>query len=694
MQQNLLEVWNSSISEQVNKKKDEVIKKREAAGYVPLAEYVFEDFKKQLRDTNKDVEGFDTVEIEFIDREKFNADIAIKVPHLMKTYGIPTYTKEYIPQIISNLERSSFVKEHIEKITPTGIYINLLMKPGCFSCLINNVLVLGDRYGYSDKHRGESIVLDYSSPNMAKHLHAGHVRSTIIGEVLAKIYEATGYTVHRLNYLNDWGGMGAIMEAYLRLKDKNAWSLDLSGNDMLYQVYLIVRTAEKMSTNKSEFDKFLLGTDQNDVIKKLLGDFADFAEYKNKYVEFVEAGKERFRKLEDGGKDEFALWQKMREWSLSEFNKFYEILNIKHDYLLGESFYAKSGADLVKELLKTGGAVQFTQELADVEIKKAQLAFEAGTIKKAVLEKLLEEISHDIGAYVIMLPSGSRMVIMRADGATIYATRDLVSAKHRLETFIPSRLVYEVGQEQTEHFKHLFEAVLTLNLNKGANIGLEHVYHGFYVDAATGQKLSSREGAQNVVSLVEESIKYFRNKYEERSTGEKAQNFTDEEKEKNSKLLAVGSIAFNDIKQDKKFPIAFHKELDKNIRNFEESGGAYIMYSIARARSILRKSDKKVEDINIDTLDFSKLENVEISLIKKVAELPIVVRKAAETDNPATLAEHLLHIANDYNSYYENFDVLESGKLVYPHRLLISSAVATAMANGLKLCHAEAPERI
>jgi arginyl-tRNA synthetase len=688
---NLLDNFNSGIEAGVLTQKDVVLGEREKIGYVPLYDYSFEKFKNSIIEANKNIEGFEGVEIEFIDREQFKADVAIKVPHLMKTRGIPVYTKEFIPQIIANLEASDFFKEHIEKITPTGIYINLLMKPGFFLSLLNDALTLGDSYGLSDKHKGESIVLDYSSPNMAKHLHAGHVRSTLIGEVLAKIYEATGYTVHRLNYLNDWGGMGAIMEAYMRLSAKNALPKVADANDLLYQIYLLVRKAEKTGTSNTAEKIF---EEAKEELANLVGEFADFADYKNKYAEFLEAGRARFKNLEAGNAEEFLLWQKMRDWSLSEFNKFYEILNIKHDYLLGESFYSKSGADLVKEKLAGGMVVQFTKELADEEVRKSQLAFEAGTIKKTVLEKLLQEISHDIGAYVVMLPSGARMVVMRADGATIYATRDLVSAKHRLETFLPSRLVYEVGQEQTEHFKHLFEAVLALNLNKGAMVDLKHVYHGFYVDADTGQKLSSREGAQNVVSLVEESIKYFRNKYDERSTGERAQVFTEDEKEKNSRLLAIGSITFNDIKQDKKFPIQFHKELTKNIKNFEESGGAYIMYSIARARSILRKSDKKVSDIDIDSLDLTKLEQIEINLIKKVAELPRIILKAGDTDNPAVLAEYLLHLANEYNSYYENFEVLEAGKLAYPHRLLISSAVATAMANGLKLCHAEAPERI
>ncbi len=678
---NLLEKFNKQIEADILLKKSEVEKKREVFGYVSFCEYALEKIKKEIININKNVPGIANVEIEFIDRERFGADVAVKIPKMMREYGIPRYLDEIIPQLILGLEKLDKVK----RVEVKGIYVNILLNPIVFSFFIKDVLSLEGKYGMSDINKGKSIVLDYSSPNMAKHLHAGHVRSTMIGEVLAEIYEATGYTVHRLNYLNDWGGMGTLIEAYLRLKEKNILPKTDSENDMLDHIYQFVRRAEKFSTIHN-FEKIL--EEDRLWLVGVFGEFSDIGEYKIKYKEFKERANERFRNLENGKREEFDLWFMMRGWSMKEFNKFYELLKINHDYLLGESFYAKKGKEFIAEKIKTNEVVLFTEELALVEAKKAQLEFESETIKKTVLEKLLEEINNDIGAYVVMLPSGARLVIMRADGATIYATRDLTSIKHRLETFYPSRLVYEVGQEQTEHFKHIFEASLLMNMNEGSNIDFKHISHGFYVDAETGRKLSSREGAQNIISLIEESIKYFRSKYD------KKEDFSNEEKNDNAKKLAIGSIAFNDIKQDKRFPIKFYGSIEKNIKNFEESGGAYIMYSIARAKSILKKSDKKIEEINVEELDLSALELIEVGLLKKVASLPEIVLKAGETDNPAIVAEFLLNLANEYNSYYENHEVLLSGKLEYPHRLLITYAVAVALENGLNLCHADVPERI
>lgn len=694
MKVNLLEKFNDEIEEGILKKKIEVEKKREDLGYTSFSKYAIEKLKAKIIEANKEIDGIDGAEIEFIDREKFKADIAVNIPRLMRKFGIPRYTKEIIPKIVANLmiEVEPQSTHSFEKVEPVGIYINISFKKSLFSEFVKDVLELGKDFGKSDIFKGKKIVIDYSSPNMAKHLHTGHVRSTLIGEVLSEIYEAVGYTVHRLNFLNDWGGMGALIEAYHRLKKGNAIPKLDSENSVLDFIYQLVRRAEK-TAEYHNFEK--VEEEDRWELYKIVGEFTDHEDFVQKYSNFVDESKKRFRELENGEGEVFETWQMMRGWSMKEFEHFYDLLRIEHDYLIGESFYGKRAADFVKEKLKTGEVVLFTKELADIEIKKAQKEFlpagrqaKSGTMNTLVLERQIKEINNDIGAYVIMLPSGARFVIMRADGATIYATRDLTSIKHRVDVFDPTRLVYEVGEEQSLHFKLIFEAARAMNVNKGADVDMKHVSHGFYVNAETGQKLSSREGAQNVISLIDESIKYFRKKYDSKD------DFTDEEKDSNARKIAIGSIAFNEIKQDKRFPVLFYKELEKNIRAFEESGGAYIMYSIARAKSILRKSDKKIGDLKLNEIDFSLLENSEINLLKKVAGFPNIVLKAGKTDNPATLAEFLLHLANDYNGYYENFAVLEGGKLINPLRLFITDAVATVLSNGLNLCHAEVPERI
>lgn len=689
---NLLEKYNDELDAMILDTRQEVIKKREKLGYTPIFDYFFEKLKQKIIFSNKEIPHAETIEVEFISRERYSSDVAVKIPKLIKDFGTQKYIESIIPAIIFNLKGSDLFENEIEKIEAVGIYVNLKINIKYFIGIIDDVLKFEKNYGFSDVNKNKKIVLDYSSPNMAKHLHAGHVRSTIIGEVLAKIYEATGFTVHRLNYLNDWGGMGALIEAYIRSKENKPALEDKYDNDFLDNLYQLIRKAEKIyKSNNFEED---VKKERPDLLN-IIGEFSDHEDYKKKYDDFKNNANKRFIELENGSFEEFGVWKMMKDWSLREFNKFYDLLNIKHDYLIGESFYSKKGREFVAEKITTGEVIHFVGDVVDSKIKKLQSLFVSGSIKKTVLDKKIEEINNDVGAYVIMLPSGSRLVIMRSDGASIYATRDLVSIKHRIDTFSPNKLIYEVGQEQSEHFKNIFEATLFLKMNNDEKIDLKHISHGFYIDAETGQKLSSREGAQNIIHLIEESIKYFREKYNERAKQDKDPILlTEDEKDTSAKMLAVGSIAFNDIKQDKRFPISFHKNILENIKSFEESGGAYIMYSIARANSIIRKSDKKISDIETSSLDLSKMEIGEIELLKKVADLPRVVLRSSETDNPAYLAEYLLRLANDYNSYYENYDVLSSGKLEYPYRLFITHTVATALSNGMKICHAEAPERI
>ena len=686
MGKNLFEEFNREVELSITKEKDAVLRRYEDLPRFSLLGYEIEKLRCGIIDSCKSIPQVESAELEFVDREKFGADIAVKIPALLKEKGSAEYIKEWVPKIVSCLKSSKLTERGIfAEIKSVNIYVNILLSPEFFVEVVDEALQLKDNYGRSDVFAGQSVVLDYSSPNVAKHLHAGHIRSTIIGEVLAKIYEAGGYLVHRLNFVNDWGGMGAIIEAYKRLDSAGKLPKAKTKNAILYEVYLLVRKVESLVDEKMFC---VLSAEEKDGLFALLGGFADFSEFTEKKKLFKDAGDRRFHNLEKGEGEEFELWKEMREWSFYEFKNFYDQLGVRHDYTIGESFYSKRGEDLVLSLEKKGEVVLFDAKNAEREITLLKEKLDKKEISEDVFETLKKEITDDIGARVIPLENG-RLVVMRKDGRTIYATRDLASVKHRIDEFNPTRMVYEVGEEQSLHFKKLFEASRKLGFVVSGGTDFKHLSHGFYVDAETGKKLSSRAGASNVQMLIAESEKYFRRKYDEREN-----NFSDEEKDEVSKMLAVGSIAFNEIKQDKRFSIAFHKNMEDNIKIFEESGGAYIMYSVARARSILRKCEVSFEMLNVEARHFAELENAEWALIKKVADFPRMVIKSAETDNPAVLAGFLLTLAKDYNSYYENYQVLDGAKLLFPARLLITSAVATVLANGLKLCHAEAPERI
>lgn len=601
--------------------KRDVENRRESLGYESFGAYPLSRLEQAV--------DFHDVEIEFIDREKFGADVALRSPSLLKAHGAADYIKTKAPELAALLDASDLKKDGvIEAVQQKGIYVNVRLSDAYLFETLEMVLGLGARYGMSDVFKGLSAVIEYSSPNVAKHLHAGHVRSTIIGQVLSNIYEAAGYTVHRMNYVNDWGGMGFLLEGYSRWKDE--FPSDLPKNDLLYSIYMKYREMEKFVAEREEAS----------------------TEKGREYEDFMKSSRERFKRLEAGEPGEIELWEQMVGWSLEEFNEFYSLLGIYHDYLIGESYYAPKGDALVNDALAA---------------RKAEL--------------------HE-GAASVVLGEEERLVIRRSDDSSIYATRDLAGIKDRVEFFKPSVIAYEVGEEQTDYFSKIFRAARILGIvgEKENAVALKHISHGLYINADTKKKLSSREGASNVISLLQLAEAHFRGAYHKRP------EFTEEEKDSNAKLLAIGSIAFNDVKKDRRFPVEFKSNPLEIVKEFEEAGGAYVMYAAARARSIIRKAGGKVPEFT--AVAPTALEPIEISLIKRMNEFPRMIIRAVELDNPAVVAGYALELARDYNSYYESCAVMEAGELKYPYRLVITEAVAKVIDNALALCHARGPERI
>jgi arginyl-tRNA synthetase len=688
MENNLLDKLNTKIQDKILQTKLLVEKRREVAGYTPISSYFISQLKEKIISVNGSIPNIEGLDLDFINREMFGGDVAIKIPKLLKEKGSGVYIKEVVPQIVANLQKIVGKDEDFVQVEHKGIYVNILLNNKYLFENVWQVMKMKDKFGQSDVFKKKSVVVDYSSPNVAKHLHAGHIRSTIIGEVLCNIYESVGYTVHRLNYVNDWGGMGFFIEGYERWIDKIP--KQESKNAELYLIYQIFRRGEKISADELQFN--VLTPTASDELTNYFGVFSTFQDFKERFNEFKSAADKRFKNLEKGAEIEFSLWQKMREWSLEEFNKFYDMVGIRHDYLLGESFYAKRALDLVEDRLSTGEVVLFTEVMAEAEIEYLKSQFDSGDLTEERFNQLRDEVRDDVGACFVIFGKHKRLLVRKTNGATLYAVRDLAGIEHRVETFRPTKLVYETAEEQIEYFKNLFEAAGVLNLDQNHKIVMTHVAHGFYVDASTGKRLSSRAGAEGVVGLIQESVKHFRAKYDERASD--THQLTDAEMDFNAHKLAVGSITFNDIKQDKRFAINLDSDTAKSIKIFEESGGAYVMYSLARARSIIRKSDIKPEDAVVGLEDYKDMTEDEVGLAKKIAEFPRVLLRSVEDDNPATLANYLLTLANEYNTYYEKSKVLEDGKLLYSHRLLITTAVATVLANGLKICHAEAPQVI
>jgi arginyl-tRNA synthetase len=225
------------------------------------------------------------------------------------------------------------------------------------------------------------------------------------------------------------------------------------------------------------------------------------------YEGFVGAADERFQKLEEGDADEVALWRRMVEWSLADFQSFYTALGIDIDFVIGESFYLDAGNSVVDEAIDTGTAFELTKQRVCEEVAELDRAVAAEEITAQVRDKSVALLEKDIGAIVVPLPGGERLVVRRSDGRSVYATRDIGAIKLRRRIFDPTDINYVVGQEQRVHFARLFQAAQVLGLATATTPKFKHTYFGFYVDAATGKKLSSRESVAGVNELLAAAVR-------------------------------------------------------------------------------------------------------------------------------------------------------------------------------------------
>jgi arginyl-tRNA synthetase len=229
-------------------------------------------------------------------------------------------------------------------------------------------------------------------------------------------------------------------------------------------------------------------------------------------------------------------------------------------------------------------------------------------------------------------------------------------------------------------------AAYAVGIANAAQLAFKHISFGFYVDAKTGRKLSSRDTVANVNQLLQSSIAHFRVKAAERG------GMTVEELDATAQQLAIGSMIFNDLAQDIKASVDIDTAaIDLTIAGFEKAGGAYVVYSACRARSILRKHGKP--PARAETIPDIAVDPQEALLLLKVQQIPERIAASAEQSNPTALVRHLLEIANLYNSYYNRVQVIANG-VVDHARLLFTKAIEQSLTNALRICHIECPAKM
>ncbi|MED5099455.1 arginine--tRNA ligase [Niallia circulans] len=377
---------------------------------------------------------------------------------------------------------------------------------------------------------------------------------------------------------------------------------------------------------------------QKNPIKELLKLYVKFHEKADEDPSLNEEGRKWFNYLEQGNEEAINLWKWFRKESLEEFNKIYQLLGITFDSNDGEAFFND----------KMGRVVEL--------LKEKQLLVESE------------------GAQVVELEDFPPCLIKKKDGATLYATRDLAAAIYRQENYHFVKSLYVVGNEQTLHFKQLFQVLEKMGYDWAE--GMAHIPFGMMLK--DGKKMSTRKGK---VVLLEEVLQAAI-QLAEKNIEEK--NPSLENKEEVAKQVGTGAIIFHDLKHYRLTDIEFSLE---DMLKFEGETGPYIQYTHARACSLLRKGNF-YPPANIDQLQWDQLS---FPIVKLLMDFPTIVEKAIVQYDPSEVAKYVIDLAKTFNKYYAHVQILEenSGKEA---RLSLVYAVTLVLKEGLRLLGIAAPE--
>ena len=562
------------------------------------------DYKKKIAELlGKEIE---------LDVEKIEQLVEIPPRAEMGDYAFPCFQLAKVmkkaPNMIAQELKEKLSTEGFEKIDNLGPYINFFVDKGAFSKnTIEKVLEEGDDYGASTVGEGKTVCVEYSSPNIAKPFHVGHLFTTAIGHSLYKMFKKEGYNTVGINHLGDWGTQfGKLISAYHRWVDEEALEAD--------------------------------------PITELLRIYVKFHDEAEKDPSLEDEGRAYFKALENGDKEAEALWKRFRDLSLKEFQRVYDILGVEFDSYAGEAFYNDKMDVVVNEL------------------KEKNLLVESN------------------GAQVVMLDEYNMppCIVLKGDGASIYATRDLAAAMYRKKKYDFYKSIYVVGTPQALHFKQVFK-VLELAGHEWAN---DCVHVGFGLVKFADRKLSTRKGEVVLLDdLLRESVEKTLEIINEK-------NPELENKEEVAKKIGVGAVVFTYLKNSREKDIVFDW---KEILSFEGETGPYVQYSYARANSILRRAENVTGEV-----DYSKLNSKEeFELIKTLENFNKQILLALDKLEPSIITRYAIEVAKSFNKFYNNHSVLNlEDESLKATRLKLVEATCQVIKNALDLVGIEVVEKM
>ena len=547
--------------------------------------------------------------------EEIAAAVTVPPDRSMGDYALPCFkfakAMRKSPVRIAEDLAAGFPADHvIESATAVNGYLNFKVnRKGLTEDTLKEIAEKGSAYGSAKTGNGKTICIDYSSINVAKPFHIGHLSTTVIGAALYRIFGFLGYKVVGINHLGDYGTQfGKLIYAYKAWGTKEG--VEKGGVKELTRLYVKYhKEAEKNPAMDDEARRY-------------------------------------FKLIEQGDEECNELFNRFKEITLKEVSRIYDELDVRFDSYAGESFYNDKMQPVIDELE------------------------EKGLLKTSEGAKIV-----DLSDYG-MPPC----LILRSDGASLYATRDLAAACYRKATYDFDKCLYVVAYQQNLHFRQIFK-VLEL-MGKPWAKDLIHVAYGMVslLDENGNQvAMSTRNGT---VVLLEDVL----NKCHEKCLEVIEKKNPDlEGKEEIARQVGTGAVIFAALSNSKIKDIAF--SYDK-ILNFDGETGPYVQYTAARIKSVLRKAGKSggytINEINED----------EYALISALAAFPETVAAAADKLEPFFITRYAIELSSLYNKFYFEHKILGSEENAKNFRIALSEATLTVLTNALTLLGIKTPERM
>ncbi|MCU0325721.1 MAG: arginine--tRNA ligase [Spirosomaceae bacterium] len=497
-----------------------------------------------------------------------------------------------------------------------------------------NQIITDKNFGFLPKN-GQSVMVEYSSPNTNKPLHLGHLRNNFLGYSIAQILEANGYDVVKTCLVNDRGiHICKSMLAYQKYGNgETPESSGIKGDHLAGKYYVL-------------FDKDL----KQEVAELVAGGMPE-DEAKKKAPSIV-AAQEMLIKWEQGDEEVVALWRKMNEWVFAGFNETYKKIGVSFDKTYYESNTYLLGKDVVEEGLQKG-----------IFFKK-----ENGSVWIDLKEEGLDE-----------------KLVLRSDGTSVYITQDLGTTDMKFKDFNNDKSVWVVGNEQDYHFQVLF--AIMKKLGRSYADGCYHLSYGM-VDLPSG-KMKSREGTVvDADDLAEEVRAEAENVAKER--GDIASMSSDEQQHLFN-MVGLGALKYFLLKVDPKSRMLFNPQESVQLQG---NTGPYIQYTHARICSVLRKAEAMQVPLN-QLVNVSELHKIESDLIYLIGEYPTTIKQAALDYSPAIIAQFAYELAKTFNQFYAEVSILnepDANKLQF--RIALSKTIAETIAKAMKLLGIDVPQRM